>query len=159
MEKLIPWLLLAVVLMRQPEATRRHEKKGVATRRIHATPGRLRLRLPLGALPDASALGRLATQPGIRELRHNRHTGSLLIRHDPVLLSRESVLEQLAAMTGAMHHADASRTDGTRFVARVPPAMGGRAGELFGRALFETFARQTIERSVFTLVTTALKGG
>ncbi|GAB0056983.1 hypothetical protein SIID45300_01301 [Candidatus Magnetaquicoccaceae bacterium FCR-1] len=36
---------------------------------------------------------------------------------------------------------------------------GGRAGELFGRALFETFARQTIERSVFTLVTTALKGG
>lgn len=147
MERLIPWLLLAWMASR-PARSRASPPPGHGSAILHQTPGRLRLRLSRHM--DIAGVERaLVARPAIHETSFNPLAHTLLVRYDPVGISHEEILALCQVSPSAS-------------VSRQPPAsppLAPHAGELFGRALFDTFARQTIERSVFTMVTTVLKGG
>ncbi|MBF0098603.1 MAG: hypothetical protein HQM04_05675 [Magnetococcales bacterium] len=152
MERLIPWLILAFVLNRSQRGGA--VPPSPAGARLHVSPGRVRLRLPKGVQPDSARMMQLNRLPGLHALHLNARTGSLLIHFDPELIDTQALLAHFSP-----GEAMAAPAAGPEKPGKKPsPPLGVRAGELFGRALFETFARQTIERSVFTLVTTALKG-
>jgi len=76
---------------------------------VHRLPGRLRLHVPLLTdLPDdwlevATSVERIvASANGVRRVRADRRTGSLLIAYDPTALGEADVLGYLRSLLGLL---------------------------------------------------------
>ncbi|MBF0110752.1 MAG: hypothetical protein HQL76_16420 [Magnetococcales bacterium] len=161
MVRLLPWLLLAWQIHGDTGRTHRPASAAVSGGRVlHRSPGRIRLRLPPAAAVEVRK--KLLLLPEVAEVRYNPRSQVLLVCHDPARLDGDVILALCQPAFPAV-----ARPSEMIPVAGFPssppkpsrsPRLAPRAGELFGRALFDTFARQTIERSVFTMVTTVLKG-
>lgn len=111
---------------------------------IHHVPGRLRVRSTAFRCRPAEARAaqtQLLDLEGVRQVRLNRHAGSITVHYD---LERLSHLELLAAMK-ALGCAEPMRD-------AAPPAIAGKAGTTFRKALVGAVINKAIERSAFKLV-------
>ncbi|MBF0179017.1 MAG: heavy-metal-associated domain-containing protein [Magnetococcales bacterium] len=116
---------------------------------IHHVPGRLRIRSPHirdHAALEATITTALAGLPGILAWRVNPLAGSIVVQYEPQAVTMDALLE-------------ACRTHG---LLGAPPA--GRKhnppladGKRFGKAILDLFVHQTVERSVFSMVTSIIK--
>ncbi|NEV62502.1 HMA2 domain-containing protein [Thiorhodococcus minor] len=111
---------------------------------IHHLPGRLRVRSTAFRCRPAEARAaqtQLLGLEGIRQVRLNGHAGSITVHYDPEQLSH---LELLAAMKD-LGCPEPAR-NGTS------PAIAGKAGAMFGKALVGAVINKAVERSAFKLV-------
>lgn len=99
---------------------------------VHASPGRLRLRLPRDAFasPELAKLETVVSgQPGIRDVRRNERASSVTITYDPQAVS----LPELAA---------AAAGTGVSVTMPAPPAWAGSVdGRVLGRSIERVFGR------------------
>ncbi|MFD2110364.1 HMA2 domain-containing protein [Thiorhodococcus fuscus] len=111
---------------------------------IHHVPGRLRVRSAAFRCQPSEARAvqmLLLSLEGVRQVRLNTHAGSITVHYSPEQLTH---LELLAAMKGL--DCPAQERD------VVSPAVVGKAGAMFGKALVGAFINKAVERSAFKLV-------
>jgi hypothetical protein len=81
------------------EETPRAEGLALAVRVVHASPGRIRVRVPREALSDGAlreAERALAALPGVREVRKNPLASSIVINYDAHALDLPALLAAIA---------------------------------------------------------------
>lgn len=127
---------------------------------IHQVPGRIRIRTEaIKKNPDvAEAVGQtLLGITGIRACRINRYAGSIVIHYDTHVLTAETI--QALCQKYCLLKSGKSVDEWGKGVPNRPEYGKAAvvAGELFGKAIFNAFVQQTVERSVFSMVTAVLK--
>ena len=127
---------------------------------IHGVAGRLRVRSKRIKRDPALAerVGQsLLEVAGVHTYRVNRYAGSIVIQYDPHLLTHEAV--QALCRDHCLFQSGRSKpaVENTVFVRGEPGKIADGAGELIGKAIFRAFVEQTLERSVFSMVTAVLK--
>lgn len=124
---------------------------------IHQIPGRLRIRTQsIRKNPDmAEMIGQtLLEVNGIQSYRVNRHAGSIVVHYDTNILTDQVVSElcRQYCLSGSTESVEAA---GQKKVT-LPKAPVSTRAQL-GKAIFKVFVQQTVERSVFSMVTAVLK--
>jgi copper chaperone CopZ len=123
---------------------------------IHHVSGRLRVKSSVikknaqRAETDLQAL--CGAVPGIRATELNKSAGCVIIYYDPEDVTLDHIL-------GALREAGyLAKLESTQMPA-YQPYVAAKAGDLFGKALFNVFVNRALERSVVSLVTAPLPVG
>ena len=128
---------------------------------IHQVPGRLRIRTAIIKKKPcmAEAVAReLEKVTGIHACRVNRHAGSIVIQYDTHCLTGQAV----AALCRKHCLLEADKPHKNLDRASSPDKTWHKkttalAGEVIGQAVFNVLVQQTVERTVFSMVTAVLK--
>ncbi|MBF0341388.1 MAG: hypothetical protein HQL95_10570 [Magnetococcales bacterium] len=91
---------------------------------------------------------------GIQSYRVNRHAGSMVVHYDTNVLTDQVVSElcQQRCLSGSSAVVEEAGKEKSSL-----PKAPVSAGAQLGRAIFKAFVQQTVERSVFSMVTAVLK--
>jgi ABC-type proline/glycine betaine transport system substrate-binding protein len=120
---------------------------------IHHVSGRLRVKSPVikknaqRAETDLQALFGATT--GIHATEINKGAGCVIIYYDPEQVSADHILEALQE-AGYLDHAAPTPSLLHR------PHVATKAGDLFGKAVFNVVVNKALERSVVSLVSALL---
>jgi hypothetical protein len=116
--------------------------------RVHALPGRLRVKLTdIKRAPDAARKleERLRQEPGVAEAVANPVTGSVLVHYDPQRTSSQTILAQLAPY-GTFPPSTSAPTPRFGFSSQIGREIGKELGkELVKRALVEMLPAAPVE--------------
>lgn len=118
---------------------------------IHSLPGRLRVRSPfIKHYPaQAEALKRqIAALPAVQSVKINPHARSMTILYRAQELAADTLLEMFEK-AGCLENALPA---GGALPARDRSAAAAKAGEMFGKAVFDVFIARALERSVVSLL-------
>jgi hypothetical protein len=120
---------------------------------IHHVSGRLRVKSPVikkhahRVETDLQAL--FGATPGIRDTEFNKGAGCVIIYYEPEQVTADHILEALKE-AGYLDHPTPTQA----FLHR--PHVVAKAGDLFGKAVFNVVVNKTLERSVTSLVSALL---
>lgn len=120
---------------------------------IHHVSGRLRVKSPLikkhahRVETDLQAL--FGATPGVRDTEFNKGASCVIIYYDPELVSVDQIIEALKE-AGYLDHPAPTQALWHR------PHVAAKAGDLFGKAVFNVVVNKTLERSVTSLVSALL---
>jgi len=166
-----------VIIIRDDNDPSREE--GFPMPYVHAVPGRLRIKARSLATENRAvraACHALMAIPGIEDVTHKTRVSSVIVLHDPKLVSAETIMEVFRDrglvpedLAPAMHvNALPARPD--RPAGFLPSGAAGAlatsaltnsaltmVGGAVGKALFGAVIKTSLERGVATLVTAAIR--
>lgn len=112
---------------------------------IHSLPGRLRVRSSfIKHYPTQAEVlkRRIASLPGVQSVKINPHARSITVLYHAQELAADTLLEMFEEV-GCLESALPSRDHSAAAV---------KAGEMFGKAVFDVFIAKALERSVVSLL-------
>ena len=123
---------------------------------VHRLPGRVRVQSASIRRSPARAENvrrQLAALPGVSSVRLNAAAGSLTVLHDAQAQSGDGILGVFQAAGFEVSAAARPGDEGG-----VVAMRAARAGNSFGKAVFDVVLAKTIERSVTVLVAAVFRG-
>jgi|GEM_PF-2976757 len=142
---------------------------------VHAVPGRLRLKtksLSAETRATRAACHALRAITGVEDVAHKPRAASLIVLHDPSIVSAETLIDVVRAHGLAPNEttvpalkseqaARFARPTGGALASAATGALATQAlgvlGGAIGKAVVGTVLKTTVERGVSTLVTAAIR--